>query len=138
MESMQSTPTTEALLADPCISDSLKNMIRKLVVECRDPVDVLHDTELLARWARERVDWLRAGDYQDDGMAKFTVQIADGGVSVTQTVEASSPEDALDIIEAQIRHANAAGDYGVDREVMPPGTALSEISCGSIRRTVTA
>lgn len=69
---------------------------------------------------------------------QYEVTIADGGVSHTEHVTAESPEVALDIVEAQIRAANAAGDYGVDREVMPPGTELSEISCGPVSRTVTA
>lgn len=71
-------------------------------------------------------------------MAKYEIVISDGGVWVTQTVEASSPEDALDIIERQVRAANAAGDYGVEREVLPPGTELSTIWCGDIGRMVVA
>ena len=69
---------------------------------------------------------------------KFTVRIADGGVFVSETVQASSTEDVLDIVEGEVLAANAAGDYGLDREVLAAGTPLSEIWCGECRRTVVA
>lgn len=69
----------------------------------------------------------------------FEVIIKDGWVWMTQKVAASSPEDALEIVAAQLRAANAHGDYSADGgEVLPAGTELSKISCGSNRRTVFA
>lgn len=55
---MESTPTTEALLAAPCITRWVKNAIRDL--RQRDPIDALDDVEILAEWARARLAAIQA------------------------------------------------------------------------------
>lgn len=64
-------------------------------------------------------------------MEKYEVRIVHGWVYMTQTVKASSPEEALDIVQSEALAAFAAGDYGIIvREVT--------ISCGPLRRAVVA
>lgn len=55
---MESIPTTEALLAAPCITHWLKNAIRELGQ--RDPIDALDDAEILAEWSRARLAAIQA------------------------------------------------------------------------------
>ena len=57
------TPTVDSVLADPCVSRELKEVLRRWLN--RDPVDALNDAELLTQILRDRLSRI----FSDAGVA---------------------------------------------------------------------